>query len=154
MCERTRGWASLALDDELSDFERSLLVGHVERCPECAAFVDDVRELTAELRAAEPALPFRPVTLPEHRRVAFRSGQLAAAAAVLVAAIGLGTALSGSQSPAGPTGAPVTSVTGSQFLALSDMDAESLLRVSRLRTLTPAPVEEYAQNQKFLEIPI
>ena len=154
MCERTRGWASLALDAELSEFEQTLLAGHVERCPDCAAFVEDLRQFTAGLRSAAPVPLARPIALPERRHAAFRGGQLAAAAAaVLVAAIGLGATLSGSQSPAGQSG-PVASVTGSQFLALSDMDAESLLRVSRLRTLTPAPIEEYAQNQKFLEIPI
>lgn len=154
MCERTRGWASLALDAELSEFEQTLLASHVERCADCAAFVDDLRAFTAELRGAPPAALRHPIALPAPRRVAFRGGQLAAAAAVVLTAIGLGTALSGSQSPAGPGSAPVTSVTGNQFLALSDLDAESLLRVARLRTLTPAPVEEYAPNQKFLEIPI
>lgn len=154
LCERTRGWASLALDDELSEFERSLLLGHVERCADCAAFLADLRQFTAELRAAEPVQLARPIGLPAPRRVAFRTGQLAAAAAVVLGAIGLGTALSGSQAPAGPAGGPITSVAGNQFLTLSDSDADSLLRISRLRSLVPAPQEGYAPNQKFLEIPL
>ena len=150
MCERTRGWASLALDTELSEFEQTLLAGHVERCPDCAAFVEDLRHFTAELRSAPPVRLAQPVALPVHRRLAFRGGQVAAAAAVLAAAVGLGTMVSASQPPV--VRGPIASATGNQLIALSDMDTETLVRVSRLRSLT-YPVE-YAQNRKFLEIPI
>lgn len=152
MCERTRGWASLALDHELSEFEQTLLAGHVERCSDCAAFVDDLRLFTAELRAAASVPLARPVGLPERRRIAFRGGQVAAAAAVIAAAIGLGTMVSASPAPAVHSTDTVVSATGNRLLALSDVDADALLRVSQRRSLTP-PLE-YAQNQKFLEIPI
>lgn len=151
-CERTRGWASLALDNELSEFERTLLAGHVERCSDCAAFVDDLRHLTAELRAAGPVPLARPVSLPERRRVAFRGGQVAAAAAVVVAAIGLGTMVSASQPPVVHGTDTVAAVTGNQFVALSDLEADTLVRASRRRSVPP-PVE-YSPSQKFLEIPI
>lgn len=152
MCERTRGWASLALDNELSEFEQTLLTEHVEHCSDCAAFVEDLRQLTAELRAAGPVPLARPVSLPERRRVAFRGGQVAAAAAVVAAAIGLGTMVSASQPPVVRDTDAVVGVTGNQFVALSDMEAETLVRASRRRGLAP-PVE-YSPSQKFLVIPI
>lgn len=152
MCERTRGWASLALDNELSKFEQTLLAGHVERCPDCAAFVEDLRLFTAELRAATPVSLSRPVRLPERRRIAFHGAQVAAAAAVVAAAIGLGTMVSASPAPAVHSTDTVVSATGNRLVALSDVDAETLLRVPRLRSLTRP--HGYDQNQKFSEIPI
>ena len=49
-CDRAREYASLRLDGELSEFERALLDSHIERCPSCRAFADDLVGLTGQLR--------------------------------------------------------------------------------------------------------
>ncbi len=91
-CERARQWASLRSDGELSELEGALLERHLERCPSCHAFVDEVAALTLALRALPPALPGSPVALPLGRRYEplsfFRTG-IAVAAAAVVMAVGL-----------------------------------------------------------------
>jgi predicted anti-sigma-YlaC factor YlaD len=90
-CERARGWASLSLDGELSEFEELLLRTHVAKCPACAAFQEDVRALTAQLRDAPlvPAPSYDEATV-ERRRYSRQHVVRAAAsfAAVLVVVSG------------------------------------------------------------------
>jgi ferric-dicitrate binding protein FerR (iron transport regulator) len=92
ICERARGWASLELDDELSQLERALLAAHRRRCAECGAYVAEMRATTAALRAAPLERPERPAFVPRvsagSRRVL--SFRFAAAAALAVTAAGLG----------------------------------------------------------------
>ena len=90
LCDRTREWAALRLDTELSEFEQALMAAHLERCEACRAFAADVRGFTVELRGALLERPGEPVALPARPRVAFRNVQVAAAAAVFVVAAGLG----------------------------------------------------------------
>jgi anti-sigma factor RsiW len=66
MCERAREWASLQLDSELSELERSMLRAHTRRCSACAAYVLEIGAITEKVRATalEPiphaiALPLR-----------------------------------------------------------------------------------------------
>jgi anti-sigma factor RsiW len=96
-CERARAGASLALDCELSELERAWVRAHVAGCPDCAAFVAGLREVTHELRAAPLPKPSRPLAprLPRRRLVP----ALVVLAAVLFAAAGGGVAgsLGGSQ---------------------------------------------------------
>jgi predicted anti-sigma-YlaC factor YlaD len=90
-CDRARQWASLELDGELSSFERALLENHVAGCPPCAAFRAEVNGLTSALRAA-PYEPFGGIVLGRiRRRVGLRLAP--AAAAMAVAAVGLGSIL-------------------------------------------------------------
>lgn len=91
-CERAREWLSLAVDGELSRFERALVDRHLSGCPECAAFGAEVRGFTLALRAAPAERLTHPVAIPERRRraVAFRPAQ-AAVAALAVVAVGAGT---------------------------------------------------------------
>jgi anti-sigma factor RsiW len=89
-CDRARAWVSVALDGELSQLERSLLDAHLSGCAACRAFRADVRAATAALRAAPLERLEHPLSLPHRRRfVSFRP--LEAAAAVVAAAIGLGS---------------------------------------------------------------
>jgi anti-sigma factor RsiW len=76
-CERTREWASLELDGELSQIERVLLRAHLRRCAECADVVAELRALTRTLRAAPLERPELRVAVPvrrapPRRRLAFR----------------------------------------------------------------------------------
>jgi anti-sigma factor RsiW len=89
-CDRARQWASLELDGELSELERSLLRAHLARCPECSGAVAETRAITAAIRKApaeEPAVPF---VLPR-RRTRVRAFQVAVAAATVAIGISLGT---------------------------------------------------------------
>jgi anti-sigma factor RsiW len=78
------------MDGELSDFERALLDSHLERCPSCRAFADDLVAVTNRLRAAPLAQPSIMVSLPRRRFVAMRNVQVSAAAAAVVSVVGIG----------------------------------------------------------------
>src|SRR5690349_17091868 len=93
-CDRARQWASLELDGELSSFERALLENHLEGCPSCAQFRAEIGSLTGALRAA-PLEPFAGVVLGRVRRHV-RIRLAPAAAAMAVAAVGLGSVLASS----------------------------------------------------------
>jgi len=91
-CDRARQWASLGLDDELSSFERALLENHLDSCASCAKFHAEIGALTSALRAA-PHEPFAGIVLGRvRRRVHMRLAP--AAAAMAVAAVGLGNSVS------------------------------------------------------------
>lgn len=103
LCERTRAWASLELDGELSELEGVLFHEHVRSCEDCAAAVHDLQRIAAIVRAtplAEPSLrgfefPAR-VERPRARPLAVRA-LVAAAVIALAAGLGLlGNSLGGS----------------------------------------------------------
>ena len=107
-CERARLQVSIALDRELSEFERASLRAHVEGCAACAAFAHELTALTKELRAAPPVplsasaasvtwLPAVEALQPRRRRMGVRVLQLSAAVVAVVLAAGLGS-LAGSLS--------------------------------------------------------
>ena len=89
-CDRAREYASLRLDGELSDFERVLLDSHLERCPSCRVFADDLVGVTERLRTASLERPAIAITLPRRRLVAFRGIRVSAAAAAVVSVVGIG----------------------------------------------------------------
>ncbi len=51
-CARTRESVSVQLDDELPELELDRLETHLLICPECSAWAEQVRDVTAQLRAA------------------------------------------------------------------------------------------------------
>lgn len=113
-CERAREWLSLALDGEVSRFERALVDRHVGSCPECAAFGAELRAFTDAVRAT-PLEPLEhAVAIPTRRTpTAFlRTAQAAAAVAML--AVGVG-ALSSSLRDAGRQDRPVVERTQAQI---------------------------------------
>ncbi len=148
LCERARGWTSLALDGELSEFERALLTAHVERCAECARFAEELRGFTDELRAAEHASLPHPVELPVRRRSLARTVQVGAAAAVLAVALGLGGLLASSPAPT-PRNTPDRST---ELIAMST-DPDELLRVSQRPALLPLPPRP-DRSARFLDVPV
>jgi predicted anti-sigma-YlaC factor YlaD len=104
-CDRARQWASLELDGELSELERSLLGAHLDRCPECARVVSEVQAVARTMREAPAETPMLPIALPR-RRARVRAFQVAVAAATVAIGISLGTvagSLSGHST--GPTSA-------------------------------------------------
>jgi hypothetical protein len=73
LCARARFWASLRIDDELSELEGALLDAHLARCAECRAVAGDFAVLTGDLRGR---------TLERGRPVVIRAGRPARRAAV------------------------------------------------------------------------
>ncbi len=92
-CERTRQWISVALDSELSQFERSLVNGHVARCAACRSFEIHVTTVTREVRRAPAERMLSRIYLPSRRRLAWRAAGVArvgSVAAIVVSAISMG----------------------------------------------------------------
>ena len=85
------------LDGELSTLEQVMVSRHLERCPSCRSFSDDVATFTRSLRDAPLEWPGRLVFVPRLRRsvvhdvrtITVRAGATAAGiAAVLMLAFG------------------------------------------------------------------
>jgi anti-sigma factor RsiW len=92
-CERARECASLRLDGELSEFEQALLSAHLARCEPCRSYAAELDAITTRLRSA-PLEPLeQPVTLPPRRRISRRPVEIAAAAALMLTALGVTGAL-------------------------------------------------------------
>ena len=89
-CDGAREYASLRLDGELSDFESALLDSHIERCPTCRAFAEDLVGVTERLRNAPLERPLIVLTLPQRRFAALRTMQASAAAAAVVSVVAIG----------------------------------------------------------------
>jgi predicted anti-sigma-YlaC factor YlaD len=96
VCNRVREQVSLQLDNELSELERRMLDAHIARCADCAAYADDVRTFTRELREAPMLVPSRRVVVARRGRYAAARLQIGVAAALAFAALGLGTQLAAS----------------------------------------------------------
>lgn len=94
VCARVREQVSLDLDGELSQLERRMLESHLERCATCAAFADDVRDLTERIRTAPLQSPRRPVVIRRTRHFTTTRLQIGVAAAFALSALGLGLQLS------------------------------------------------------------
>ena len=88
-CERARECASLRLDGELSEFEQALLHAHLGRCEACRAFADELEGVTTRVRNAPLETLEQPVALPTRRRISSRPVEIAAAAALMLTALGI-----------------------------------------------------------------
>jgi hypothetical protein len=102
-CDRARQWASLRMDDELSELESLMLDRHVAECRACREWLVGVEATTSLLRSGPlvaPELRFevRPRRLPFVART--RLVAIAAAFALAVAASVLGVLLSRPGAPA------------------------------------------------------
>ena len=98
VCERVRGQISVGLDGELSQLERVMIASHLERCASCETYADEVSAFTRALREAPLEPMARQVVIHRRRRHIGARVQVAAAAAVAVAAlIGASEALRGQQ---------------------------------------------------------
>lgn len=98
VCTRSREWASLRLDGELSMLERRMLDGHLDRCPDCSAFAEHVAAVSGLMRESALEAPAHTVDVSVFRRSrrvrATRTTLRSAAAAAAVAcAVGAGIML-------------------------------------------------------------
>lgn len=99
ICERVRGQVSLELDGQLSQLERTMLAGHIARCGKCRAYRAEVRAFTEALRSAPLAPLEHPVVVRRPRRHVLARLQVAAAAMLMLAAVGVATQLGAQQRP-------------------------------------------------------
>lgn len=88
VCDRIRAQISVGLDDELSQLERAMIASHVDRCPSCHEYEAGLVATTGVLRST-PLEPLgRTIAVRRSRQPLVRGRtQVAAAAAVLVAAL-------------------------------------------------------------------
>jgi len=134
ICERAREWASLRLDDELSELERALLDAHTRRCAGCADYVEDIDGITASIRSAELEQLPRPVILPLRRSFAWATRALqagAATAAVLAITAGLALQVGRSSSSHGTVPGRLPS---SAIQSGPNSESDALIRVPKLAT--------------------
>ena len=102
-CERARAWASLRVDDELSQLESALLDAHLRDFASCRAFAARIAASTAAVRDARLLQLPHPVLVPVRRRRAHRGLAGAVVAAAMIAATAAG-AVFGLQSAGGHAG--------------------------------------------------
>jgi anti-sigma factor RsiW len=89
-CERARAWASLRVDDELSQLESALLDAHLRDCATCSAFAARIAAATVAVREAGLLQLPHPVLVPVRRRRAHRGVAGAVVAAAMIAATAAG----------------------------------------------------------------
>lgn len=130
-CDRAREWVSLRLDGELSPLEGELLDRHLEACPGCRAYEDDVRWATDVLRLTPQERPSRRVTLPAPVRTRLTGRRLTAVAAAAALAVG---ALAGALVERPSSQPPATGPTEVSFLS---NDVKQLRDLPRTRILSP-----------------
>jgi anti-sigma factor RsiW len=85
-CARARESVSAQLDNELPESEFDRLEAHLLVCPECSAWADQVRDLTAQLRGTSPEQPAERLVLHGRSRSWRVSSAVAVASAAAVVA--------------------------------------------------------------------
>ena len=106
-CARALEWASLELDDGLSQVERALLAAHVRACAPCASQVEATRAVTQMIRSApleRPATSFAVPASRPRRHARGRALRIAAAGALVGVTAAAGVLVGLLQQPAEPTG--------------------------------------------------
>ncbi len=118
-CDRARAWTSRRSDGELSEFECALLDAHLERCPACATFAEDVGSITSALREAPLVQLSQPIDVAVRRRRSYRLPTTAAAsAAAVVVTLAGAFAMLGSS---GPHHLPLAQGTGNEDIRVLSM---------------------------------
>jgi len=85
-CDRARQWASLRVDQELSELEEALLDRHLESCAACRSFaarLDEATELVRATPVEKPQISYAP---PERRRIRLPLGRRTAIVGIAAAA--------------------------------------------------------------------
>jgi predicted anti-sigma-YlaC factor YlaD len=137
-CERSREWASLRLDSELSELEQALLEAHLARCESCATYARAIDSATVAMRSARLVRLSEPIALPVRRRHAFSSRAVqavTATAAAVACAVGLGTIFGslGTKSPS--LSANAARLSQSSIVSGPGTEADVLVRAPRLAML-------------------
>jgi len=136
-CDRAREWVSLRLDSELSELEHALLDAHLARCLACASYAAGVEHVTGAIRSAKAERLRRPIALPLRHRFGFAARTLqagTATAAVLAAAVGLGT-LFGAVGAHHSLAANAVRLSDSAIPRGANTESDALLKTPRLAML-------------------
>lgn len=132
-CEQVRGHISAGLDGELSEVEGARVEAHLGSCAACREFSGRVREAANVLRAAPlEDLDFA-IVLPSRRLAVARRIPVAAAAAALVAAVGLGALVGGFGSSNSALRAARATSSGSASLRFPENELRMLQQASTAR---------------------
>jgi hypothetical protein len=143
-CTRSRQWISLALDRELSDFERFLMEDHVKRCADCSAFERDVRLFSEGMRSTPLESLSAPVRVGRLRHPA-RLGRLRPANVVPVAVAAASVFLATTFLPeragvVASDGRSLQSAVASDPMSVNELVLE--VRRWNLRQQSPPPVRD------------
>jgi anti-sigma factor RsiW len=92
-CDRVRELVSASLDGELSELEDVRLHGHLAACAGCRTYAAGATEAARLVRETPLEQLNVPILLPGRRLAVARKLQAAAAAAALVATVGLSAAV-------------------------------------------------------------
>jgi anti-sigma factor RsiW len=129
-CDRIRAKISLELDGGLSQLERAMVASHIERCPDCRAYSDEVEAFTSLLRDAPLERPERVIILPRRRRrISQTTAQVGVAAAMAIAAFGV----------VGQLGEPESQRSDNALSGSPDLFASGLAPEAELAQVDAAP---------------
>src|SRR4051794_33037863 len=110
-CERVRELVSASIDGELTELEGARVEAHLAACTGCRTYAAGAAEASRLLRSTPLEDLNIPIALPSRRLAVARRLQVAAAAAALVATVGLSAAVAtissspSSDAPSGPKAA-------------------------------------------------
>jgi predicted anti-sigma-YlaC factor YlaD len=130
-CDRIRELVSASLDGELTELEGARVQAHVAACIGCRTYAAGAAEASRLLRETPLEQLRVPVVLPGRRLAVARKLQVAAAAAALVATVGLSAGL------ATLTSSPRTHVrsgAGATKLRFPEQELRMLERASEARS--------------------
>ena len=92
-CDLIRASVSAGLDGELSEVGQARVDAHLRACAECTAYAAGAAETALALREAPLETLDFPIVLPSRRGAVAHRLQVAAAAAAVVATVGLSAAV-------------------------------------------------------------
>jgi anti-sigma factor RsiW len=133
-CDDIRELCSASLDGELSEFDDARVQAHLAACAACAAFAGTAAEAARLVRATPLDDLSIPVVMPSRRLAIARRLQVSAAAAAVVATVGI-SAIVGSIGTT-PAPAPPAKVNPSANLRSPEQELRLLERTSRPRSHT------------------
>jgi predicted anti-sigma-YlaC factor YlaD len=126
---------SLDLDDALSQLEVSMVSAHLARCADCRAYADGMTGLTHALRSAPLENLERRVVVRRPRRIVLAQAQVAVAAAVVLALVGLVSQMATSN----PEGSRLTSARITDYGSRQQLEYELQLMANAARVAHPPP---------------
>ena len=132
-CDRVRELVSASLDGELSELEGVRLQAHLAVCAGCRTYAAGATEAARLLHDTPLEQLNVPIVLPGRRLVLARKLQAAAAAAAVVATVGLSAAL-GTLSLSSSSGPPAQSSAQPAKLRFPEQELRMLERASQARS--------------------
>jgi len=130
-CERMRELLSASLDAELSELDEVRLQDHLVRCSGCRAYAAAADATVRLVRDTPLEQPSFAIVVPGRRLAVARKLQVAAAAAAVVATVGLGAAVG---TIGGPSPQRTHTAAASAQLRFPDQELRMLERVSHARS--------------------